>query len=340
MQNNWTGKHGPLLIAEIGGNHEGDFEYAKKLTQLAIDSGADYVKFQIYTGDGLVSKLESPDRNKHFKKFELSKEQHIELAKMCLDQSVGYTASVWNFDALDWINPYMDFFKVGSGDLTAYPMLAELAKFKKPILISTGLASEKEVIDCVEFIRSQNEFYKDKDSIAVLQCTSMYPIKASDANLNVMDRFRELLDCRVGYSDHTEGSYAMEIAVAMGAEILEFHFTDDRTDKTFRDHKVSLTKDEVKELIQKVQLIKELQGSSEKKALPIEIDNGHDKSFRRAIYPSRDIEKGQVLSAENLTVLRPAHGIDPRDWDKVIGKKARTSLQKNQKLSFNDLSNE
>ncbi len=140
----------------------------------------------------------------------------------------------------------MDFYKVGSGDLTAYPMLRELAKFKKPILISTGLADEKEVVEAVAFLQKQNDYYQQKEAIAVLQCTSMYPIQNSDANLNVMHRYKELFQCKVGYSDHTEGSYAMEIAIAMGAEILEFHFTDDRSGKSFRDHKVSLTKDEVK----------------------------------------------------------------------------------------------
>ncbi|SMG52995.1 N-acetylneuraminate synthase [Marivirga sericea] len=334
MNTNWKGKHGPLLVAEIGGNHEGDFEYAKKLTQLAIDSGADYVKFQIYTGDGLVSKLESPDRNQHFKKFELSSKQHMELAGICRNQNVGYTASVWNFDALEWINPHMDFFKVGSGDLTAYPMLRELAKYQKPILISTGLASEKEVVDAVRFLREQNQFYNKEENIAVLQCTSMYPINNADANLNVMHRLKKILNCAVGYSDHTEGSYAMEIAVAMGAEVLEFHFTDDRSGKTFRDHKVSLTKEEVQNLILKINLINTLKGTSEKKALPIEIDNGHDKSFRRAVYPLKVIKKGEVITEEKLTILRPLHGIDAREYDQLIGRKALKDLEKHQKLSW------
>lgn len=340
MNSSWKGKYGPLLIAEIGGNHEGNFEYAKKLTQLAIDSGADYVKFQIYTGDGLVSKVESPDRNQHFKKFELSPEQHIKLAEICRNQQVGYTASVWNFDALDWINPFMDFFKIGSGDLTAYPMLKELAKYKKPVLISTGLANEEEVVEAVAFLRKQSDFYKKEETIAVLQCTSMYPINNSDANLNVMHRLKELLNCAVGYSDHTEGSYAMEIATAMGAEILEFHFTDERAGKTFRDHKVSLTKEEVQQLIKKIKLIYTLKGTSEKKALPIEIENGHLQSFRRAIYPSRDIKTGEILSVDNLTVLRPAHGIDAREWENVVGKIAKNDLTKGQKINFNDFSDD
>lgn len=334
MSNNWTGKHGPMLIAEIGGNHEGDFEYAKKLTQLAIESGADYVKFQIYTGDGLVSKIESPDRNQHFKKFELSPDQHIELANLCKCQGVGYTASVWNFDALEWINPHMDFYKVGSGDLTAFPMLRELTKYQKPILISTGLATEKEVIEAVEFLRNQNDFYRKEDSIAILQCTSMYPIKNSDANLNVMHTFKKKLNCAVGYSDHTEGSYAMEIAVAMGAQVLEFHFTDSREGKTFRDHKVSLTKDEVQQLSKKIVLIQELKGSATKQVLDIEKDNGHEISFRRAVYPSKDIKKGELFTEENLTVLRPLHGIDAREYDKIIGKKAKKDLTQYEKMSW------
>ena len=121
----------PFLIAEIGGNHEGNFEYAKSLTQLAINSGADAVKFQIYTGDTLVSSIESPQRNSHFKKFELSKEQHIHLAKMVKAAGLIYTASVWDINALDWIDPFMSFYKIGSGDLTAYSVIKETAKKKK-----------------------------------------------------------------------------------------------------------------------------------------------------------------------------------------------------------------
>ena len=335
MKNNiWKGKNGPLLIAEIGGNHEGDFDYAKKLTQLAIDSGADFVKFQIYTGDGLVSKVESPQRNEHFKKFELTPEQHIALAKMCQDQGVGYTASVWNFDALEWSAPLMPFFKVGSGDLTAYPMLKALAAYKKPLLISTGLSTEKEIIEAVEYVRSLDDFYKERENIAILQCTSMYPIPADEAHLNVMHSLKEKLNCTVGYSDHTEGSYAMEIAVAMGAEILEFHFTDNREGKTFRDHKVSLTKDEVHSLAQKIRQIEALKGSAIKKPVPIELENGHELSFRRAVYPSRRIEKGEILSEENLTVLRPLAGIDAREYEQLIGKKTNKQLDAFEKLSW------
>lgn len=335
---NWIKQHSnPLLIAEIGGNHEGDFEYAKRLTDLAIKSGADAVKFQIYTGDSLVSSLESPQRNLHFKKFELSKEQHIELAKMVLNAGKLYSASVWDIEALEWIDAYMSFYKIGSGDLTAYPVLKAIAKKMKPIILSTGLANEEEVQKTVGYLENLDDFYKVPQNLSVLQCTSMYPIEDADANLLVMRRFSELFDHPIGYSDHTEGTIALETAVALGADVLEFHFTDSRENKTFRDHKVSLICDEVLDLKSKIKRIKASQGSGVKTALPIEIDNGHDISFRRAVYPSRDIAKGEILNEENLTVLRPLSGIDARDFDKVKGKKLLVDVKKHQKLAWDML---
>ena len=338
---NWIKNHtDPLLIAEIGGNHEGDFEYAKKLTDLAIKSGADAIKFQIYTGDTLVSSIESPQRNKHFKKFELTKEQHIELARRVLDAGKLYSASVWDIEALEWIDPYMSFYKIGSGDLTAYPVLKATALKRKPIVLSTGLASEKEVQQTIEYIESIDDFYKVYENLSILQCTSMYPIEDADANLLVMKRFKEIFNHPIGYSDHTEGTIALEAAAAMGAEILEFHFTDSREHKTFRDHKVSLTCDEVLDLKSKLKRIQAFRGSPVKTALPIEIDNGHHMSFRRAVYPLKDILKGNIVKASDLTVLRPCHGIDARDFDKVVGKKLLQDVKKHQKLYWSMFSSE
>ena len=333
----FKGKHGPLLIAEIGGNHEGNFEYAKKLAQLAIESDVDYVKFQIYTGDTLVSKLESPQRNQHFKKFELTKSNHIELANMVINAGLKYTSSVWDLDAMSWIDPFITLYKIGSGDLTAYPVLKATAKIGKPIIISTGLSHEEEVIDAVRYIQECNAIYKNPNMLAVLQCTSMYPIPPSDANLSVMKRLKEQLGLTIGYSDHTEGSKALQYAVAMGAEVLEFHFTDSREGKEFRDHKVSLTVSEIKDLISEIQLIHQLQGNPIKKPAQIEIDHGHVASFRRACYPSRDIQKGEVLSDENLTVLRPLAGIDAREYDQLIGKVALNDIPMFSKLEASNL---
>lgn len=322
----WKGKNGPLLIAEIGGNHEGNFEYAKALCQLAIDSGADVVKFQIYTGDTLVSPVESPDRNKHFKKFELTPEQHQELAQMVIDAGLKYTASVWDLNALEWIDSYIEFYKIGSGDLTAYPVIAEIAKLKKPMIISTGLATEQEVLDSVKFIQSQDEMYKKPENLAVLQCTSMYPIEYTDANLNVMLRFKELTGLTIGYSDHTTDMRAMQYAYAMGAEILEFHFTDNKEGREFRDHKVSLTQSDVKALIQELNIIDTLKGSFIKKPTAIEVETNHVVSFRRAIYTKAEVKAGQRLTVNDITCLRPNHGIDARSLNEVLGKTAKETI--------------
>lgn len=334
MNHPFKGKHGPLLIAEIGGNHEGDFEYAKRLAQMAIDSDVDYVKFQIYTGDTLVSSLESPDRNKHFKKFELSQEQHMYLAEMVKEAGILYTSSVWDISAMEWLDKYISLYKIGSGDLTAYPVLKKTTEKGKPMIVSTGLSTEKEVLETIAYIQSVNPVYQSKDMLAILQCTSMYPIAQSDAHLNVMPRLKELTGLTIGYSDHTEGSKALLYAVAMGAEILEFHFTDNREGKVFRDHKVSLTPFEIKELIEEIKLIKSLQGNAIKQPVPIELDNKHEISFRRAVYPSRDIKAGEILTEENLTVLRPNHGIDAREYEALLGKKAKMDLAKHQKLTW------
>jgi N,N'-diacetyllegionaminate synthase len=334
MKNLLKGKHGPLLIAEIGGNHEGDFEYAKKLTQLAIDTNVDLVKFQIYTGDSLVSRIESPIRNKHFKKFELTQEQHMELAEMVQKAGLMYTSSVWDLEAMDWIDAYIPIYKIGSGDLTAYPVLKATAALGKPMILSTGLSTLAEVLEAVHYIQSCNVVYNSPSMLAVLQCTSMYPIMPSDSHLSVMDVYRKETGLTIGYSDHTEGSKALMYAAAMGAEVLEFHFTDSREGKEFRDHKISLTPAEVKSLIQEIKLLQAYQGSAHKVPTQIELDNGHELSFRRAVYPKVDLKAGTILKEQDLCVLRPNHGIDARKFDEVVGKSLLQDVQAHQALSW------
>lgn len=320
----WRGAVGPLLIAEIGGNHEGDFEVAKAMTTFAISSGADCVKFQLYRGETLVSPVESPDRHRHFQRFELTREQHIQLAEMCVAANVSYLASVWDEEMLEWIDPYLTFYKVGSGDLTAWPMLSVLARRGKPILLSTGLATMDEIVQTVDYLRRVNPIYRDPSMLCVMQCTSMYPIPDSDAHLRVMDAFRESLRVSIGYSDHTIGSRALLAAAAMGAEALEFHFTDQRDGKTFRDHKVSLVADEVRALREEIGRIYALRGRPVKVPQESELAEKHEISFRRGVYAKRDILAGAVLTADDLVCLRPAHGTDARDLDRVVG--ATTSV--------------
>jgi sialic acid synthase SpsE/spore coat polysaccharide biosynthesis protein SpsF (cytidylyltransferase family) len=323
----WRGKAGPLMIAEIGGNHEGDFAAARDMAEQAIRSGVDCVKFQIYRGDTLVSPVESPDRYKHFQRFELTNDQHVELARMCRSAGVQYLSSVWDMELLDMVDPYMDFYKIGSGDLTAWPLLREFARRGKPLLLSTGLASLDEIMQTVSTIQSVDARYKEPEWLCLLQCTSMYPIPDTDAQLRVMDTLRQATGLAVGYSDHTIGSAAIYAAVAMGAEAIEFHFTDSREDKEFRDHKVSLTGSEVQQLMADVSQITAFRGDGVKVPQPSELADKHEISFRRGVYAKRAIAKGETIRAEDLVLLRPAHGTDVRDYDLVFGASALQDIK-------------
>jgi len=334
MNKPFVGKHGPLLIAEIGGNHEGDFEYALDLTHQAIEADVDIIKYQIYTGATLVNHLESPERVKHFKKFELSKKNHIHLAELCINNNIQYSASIWDESVLDWIDPFLKLYKIGSGDLTAYPLLKKIAENGKPIILSTGLSSLKEISDSVSYIQSINSKYHSPEQLAILQCTSLYPNKDSDVNLNVIHTLTDTFNLPIGYSDHTEGTLALRIAFSMGAKILEFHFTDTREGKTFRDHFVSLTGSEVKKLIKDIKVIDQLHGSGKKTPTENEIKTDHIQSFRRAIYPARDISAGEIIMGKDLVILRPNHGIGAEHFDKLLGKKLTTHIKKYSMLNW------
>jgi N,N'-diacetyllegionaminate synthase len=333
MKNKFIGRNGPLLIAEIGGNHEGNYNYALKLTDLAINSGADVIKFQLYSGNGLVNKNILPDKYTHFKKFELTKKQHIEIAKKVKDAGLIYLASIWDINMLNWIDPYLDFYKIGSGDLTSYSILETFALNRKPIILSTGLSYEKEVLDAINFIQSINFSYRDPKNLALLQCTTMYPINYSDANLLAIKSLKEMTGLTVGYSDHTIGTKALLIAFTLGAQILEFHFTDQKDRNTFRDHKISLTIDDVGELIKEINEIKELLGDGIKRPLEIEIANNHIEIFRRAVFPLKNLKKGHVISKSDLTILRPNIGIDARRLKDLLGCKLKKDINKLQVLS-------
>tara|TARA_B100000401_G_scaffold437220_1_gene382315 strand:+ start:2033 stop:3028 length:996 start_codon:yes stop_codon:yes gene_type:complete len=323
------------LIAEIGGNHEGDIDYANHLTELALGSAADTIKFQLYSGESIANKKVDKARYEHFKKFELTKSQHIDLAKKCISGGKEYLASVWNKDMLEWIDPFLERYKVGSGDLTNKPLLKEFANRGKPIILSTGLSSMKEVEDTVTFIRSLNPFYEKKPNLVLMQCTSMYPIRNEDANLAVLKSFSSIGEIILGYSDHTEDMEALYASVILGAEVLEFHFTDKREGKDFRDHKVSLIPSEVNKLNEKIRLFFKLLGDETKQPLGIEIENGHVESFRRAVYLKCDIKKGMTITKDMLVTLRPNEGISAWDIDKVIGQVVKDDIEALTPLNLN-----
>lgn len=317
----WSGPHGPLLVAEIGGNHEGDFDYARRLADLAVDAGADAVKFQIYFADQLVNVRESPDRHAHFRRFELTPDQHIELARQVEAAGVQYLASVWSLESLGWIDPHLSFYKVGSGDLTSHLLLQGLAARGKPIALSTGLSTIEEIQVAVAAIRGIDARYRKPEHLAVLQCTSTYPLPKHDANLRAMVAIGEATGATMGYSDHTTDSQALEAATTLGARVLEFHFTDEKDGRTFRDHLVSLTPADLVDLRHRLDDLKDLLGDGIKRPLPTEIKADHVTSFRRAAYYARDLPAGAVVGQSDLVLLRPNHGLGAEHLDQIVGRR-------------------
>ncbi len=331
-------KRNPVyLVAEIGGNHEGNFDKAREMLNLALDTGVDAVKFQILRGDRLVSPLESPDRNQHFKRFELQKKHFEKMAKICRQNDTAFMASVWDLQSLGWVDPLVDMHKVGSGDLTAFPILRALAETGKPILLATGLSTLAEVERTVNFIATCNPSYLEERKLVLLQCTASYPNPDSDANLRVINTLQQHFKLPVGYSDHTFGLEAPYMAYLLGAQVLEFHFTDRRDGQSFRDHQISATVGEVREFIERLKRAATLLGSPVKEPAPSEIERGHLQSFRRSVCAARDLSAGSILTADDLTILRPEYGVPAWQFDKLPGRRLNKDLKQFAAIKEEDL---
>lgn len=326
-----------FVIAEIGGNHEGRHDEAVRLVNLACEAAVHAVKLQIYSAEGLVSRVESPDRHQHFKKFSLETDDYLELAQIVTKRGVLFMASLWDRRAVKVFDPLIAVHKIGSGDLNAYELIEAIVETGKPIIMSCGLADLDQILQTVGFIQSIDPTYVSARKLCLLQCGAMYPLPSSEAHLNAMGYIRDKTGLPVGYSDHTIGTEACEIAVAMGACVIEKHFTDSRENKTFRDHQVSLTRDEFREMVDTFGRIKRLQGEYGKSVTLSETEAGHMTSFRRAVYPAIDLPSGAVLTRENVVSLRPNVGIDGRSYFKVLGRRLKVAKSAHQRLAWEDL---
>lgn len=330
-------KNPVYFIAEIGGNHEGDFERALKQLDLALEANVDAVKFQIYRGDRLVSSIENKPRNERFKDFELTRDEFKQLAEICDNNDTDFLASVWNKESLSWANSLVPFHKVGSGDLTAFPLIREMVETDKPIVLSTGLSTPDEIKRTVEFIEDVDPSYTADNKLVLLQCNAAYPTPDEDANVAAMQYLEEEFKVPIGYSDHTFGSEAAYLATLHGAQVLEMHFTDKREDRSFRDHRISIKKEEVPKLIERIERAQQLLGDKQKQVTESEEESGHVVSFRRAVYANEDLESGQSLTRENVTVLRPEHGIPAWKYNNVIGQTLIRSRKKHEPIREEDL---
>lgn len=312
-----------LVIAEIGVNHNGSFETAKRMIEVAKDCGADIVKFQTAKLDSLVSAKanmaeyqknnigEEKTQKEMLRDLLLSFDEFRQLADFCKEIGIQFLSTPFDIDSIAFLNDIQDLWKIPSGEITNYPYLVELAKTRKKAILSTGMATLPEIKDAISTLTSNG-----LSDITLLHCTTDYPAPLEDVNLNAMLTLKKEFGYPIGYSDHTKGIEVSIAAVAMGATIIEKHFTLDRNMKG-PDHKASLEPDELQQLVKAVRNVEIAKGSFEKKPSEAELKNR--EVARKSIVARKDIRKGELFSADNITTKRPGSGISPMKWNDIIG---------------------
>ena len=312
------------VIAEAGVNHNGSLSLAKTMVDEAKKSGADCIKFQTFVSENLVSKTaQKAEYQKQqtsntegqlamLKGLELSFKEFAELSKYCKEKQIDFLSTPFDDDSIDFLHALgMQKWKIPSGDITNLPHLIKVARLGKPILLSTGMSTMEEVEAAVSVLRTHGA-----PDITVLHCTTEYPAPIEDVNLRAMNAMGSRFGVPVGYSDHTAGIEIPIAAVALGATVIEKHFTLDRTMEG-PDHKASLEPTEFKDMVRAIRIIEVAMGSGEK--IPAESERKNSAVARKSIIAKRHIRKGEVFSEENLTVKRPGSGISPMKWFEVIG---------------------
>ncbi len=312
-----------LIIAEAGVNHNGSLDTAKKLVEVAKDAGADIVKFQTAKLDSLVSKsahmadyqkentgIEESQKDM-LSKLLLNFDGFIELAQYCKEVGIMFLSTPFDIESIQFLNELQDIWKVPSGEITNYPYLVEIGKTKKKVILSTGMAEMYEIHAAIDVLKKHGT-----TDITLLHCTTEYPTPIKDVNLNVMQTMRKSFGYPVGYSDHTQGIEVDLAAAALGATVIEKHFTLDRN-LPGPDHKASLEPAELKAMVSGIRKIELALGSKEKK--PSETEMKNRLVARKSIVAKTFIKAGEVLSVNNITTKRPGSGINPMLWNDVIG---------------------
>jgi N,N'-diacetyllegionaminate synthase len=324
-----------LIIAEAGVNHNGDIKLAKQLIDVAAEAQVDYVKFQTFKAEKLTSKSaakaqyqmdnaadKTETQYEMLKRLELSEDQHLELMTYCQEKGVTFLSTGFDLESLDDLNRLgIDRFKVPSGELTNLPYLRRIASFGKPIILSTGMADMQEVGEALAVFDVAGI---DRNQLTVLHCNTEYPTPMEDVNLRAMQTMAEEFGVNVGYSDHTLGIEVPIAAVAMGATVIEKHFTLDRTMEG-PDHKASLEPEELKAMVTAIRHIEQALGDGIKRPSASELKN--KVVARKSIVAKQAIKKGEVFSENNLTVKRPGGGLSPLRWDATLGQTATRDYQ-------------
>lgn len=327
-----------LIIAEAGVNHNGSLEMAKKLVDAAKACGADIVKFQTAKLDSLVSKSANmadyqkkntgveESQKEMLSKLLLDFDSFTELAAYCKEVGIKFLSTPFDIESIRFLNDMQDIWKVPSGEITNYPYLVEIAKTKKKVILSTGMAEMDEIKAAIDVLTGNGT-----DDITILHCTTEYPAPIKDVNLNVMKTLKDAFGYPVGYSDHTQGIEVDLAAVALGAEVIEKHFTLDRN-LPGPDHKASLEPDELKAMVDGIRKIEDALGTAEKKPSEVELKNR--LVARKSIVAKTAIKKGDILNEENITTKRPGSGINPMKWNEVIGTAAVRDFEEDELIEL------
>ena len=330
-----------IIIAEAGVNHNGNMGLAFKLIDAAKVAGADMVKFQTFKASSLVSEsakkaayqqstTESGETQfEMIKKLELSKADHIELMRYCDEVDIEFLSAPFDVVSIGLLHDLgVKRFKIPSGEITNYPYLKALAHYNKPIIMSTGMADMGEIQAALDVLTT---FGTEKQKISVLHCNTEYPTPFGDVNLRAITTMGRTLELPVGYSDHTTGIEIPIASVALGATIIEKHFTLDRT-LPGPDHKASLEPCELMDMVKAIRHIEQALGDGIKQPSPSEKKNM--VVARKSIVASRDIRQGEVFSHDNITSKRPGDGISPMRWNEILGIRANRGFFEDEKISL------
>ena len=332
-----------LIIAEAGVNHNGSIELAKKLVEKAKEAGVDYIKFQTFKASKLVTKAakqaEYQQRNtggqtnsqyQMLKKLELSPGEHEVLIDYCCQLGIKFFSTAFDFDSIEYLHSLnLGLWKIPSGEVTNYPFLKRIAAYNEKTILSTGMCDMQDVQNAVETL------YKNglsKENLILLHCNTEYPTPFEDVNLKAMDALRKEIGVEVGYSDHTKGIEVPIAAVALGATVIEKHFTLDRT-LPGPDHKASLEPEELKAMVKAIRNIEKAVSGDGKKHIS-ESERKNIAIARKSIVAACDIKIGETYTEENLAVKRPGNGISPMRWEEVLGMKAKRDFNEDELIEI------
>jgi N,N'-diacetyllegionaminate synthase len=330
-----------FIIAEAGVNHNGNIAIAKKMIDAAASAGADAVKFQTFQAEKITIR-QAPKANyqiettgaketqfEMLKKLELDEVSHRLLMDYCVKRRIIFLSTPFDIESIEMLVELgLNTFKIPSGEITNLPYLGKIGSLKKKIILSTGMADMKEVEEALALLTSAGT---PKKNITILHCNTEYPTPFNDANLLAMTTMKRIFGLKVGYSDHTPGIEASIAAVALGAEVIEKHFTLDRSMEG-PDHRASLEPDELRMMIMAIRNVEKALGNGDKKPSPSERKN--KVIARKSIVASRSIKKGDLFTAGNITVKRPGTGISPMKWDSVIGRKAPRDFKADEMIAL------